>query len=337
MAGGHFAVLGRRKTLDTDSLDQMGDLWSEQLNDKDQRFVYRSHWWMTGNKATEPCDPITMWTPNPSLGLPLRDHSFDPPIPLTRPDNDDFRTYFDNTPSGPYRQRPGQHVWTDGSMVTFEDAQLVGAGAVGYAPDFFRLNFNVGGPATSQRGEMAAAARTLDLADPNEPLTIYTDCMSILNAVARWRRGDFQPRMEDEKHQDVLLDLLKYLRRRGAQTHFVWIAAHIGDAGNEMADREANLGTHSEERLWDLDTFPIALHSTASSSFPLLHAATWTPTVDKHAKRFVGQKQAEWLRNFSDARSTDFTLREDNWREILGRVLADPTIPELAIRDLLQA
>eukprot|EP00961_Rhodomonas_salina_P272102 3677163-Rhodomonas_salina.1 len=73
---------------------------------------------------------------------------------------------------------------------------------VGYLQDFVRFNFSVGGPATSQRGEMAAAARTLDIADPNEPLTIYTDCMSILNAVARWRRGDFQPRLEDEKHQD---------------------------------------------------------------------------------------------------------------------------------------
>eukprot|EP00961_Rhodomonas_salina_P253121 3420719-Rhodomonas_salina.1 len=62
--------------------------------------------------------------------------------------------------------------------------------------------------------------------------------MSILNAVARWRRGDFQPRLKDEKHQDVLLDLLRSLRLRGAHTlaHFVWIAAHVGDAGNEWAD-----------------------------------------------------------------------------------------------------
>eukprot|EP00961_Rhodomonas_salina_P198917 2683053-Rhodomonas_salina.1 len=75
----------------------------------------------------------------------------------------------------------------------------------------------------------------------------------------------------------------------------------------------------------------------ATSTFPLLHAATWTPTVDRHAKNFVGQKQAEWLRNFSTARSTDFTLREGNGREILGKVLSDSTLPELAVRDLLQA
>eukprot|EP00961_Rhodomonas_salina_P078658 1057958-Rhodomonas_salina.5 len=42
------------------------------------------------------------------------------------------------------------------------------------------------------------------------------------------------------------------------------------------------------------------------------------------------------LRNFSEARSTDFTLRPSNGCEILGKVLADPTLPE-PVRDLLQA
>eukprot|EP00961_Rhodomonas_salina_P095553 1285351-Rhodomonas_salina.1 len=126
--------------------------------------------------------------------------------------------------------------------------------------------------------------------------------MAILNAVARWQRGDFQPRLEDEKHQDILLDLLRHLWLRAADTHFVWVAAHIGDQGNELTDVEANQGTQSEEKPWEQDTFPIALHSTATSTFPLLHAATWTPTVDRHAKQFVGRHQAEWLRNFSTAR-----------------------------------
>eukprot|EP00961_Rhodomonas_salina_P069204 928884-Rhodomonas_salina.1 len=131
---------------------------------------------------------------------------------------------------------------------------------------------------------MAAAARGVDLSDPNLPLTIYTDCMAILNAVVRWRRGDFQPRLEDEKHQDILLDLLHNIRLRAAPTHFVWVGAHIRDPGNELADIEANLGLQSEKTLLELTTFPIALHSTATSTFPLLHAATWTPTVDKHAQ-----------------------------------------------------
>eukprot|EP00961_Rhodomonas_salina_P223598 3023679-Rhodomonas_salina.1 len=63
---------------------------------------------------------------------------------------------------------------------------------------------------------MAAVARALAMADRAIPLTLYTDCMAVLHAIARWKRGDFQPRMEDEKHQDILLDLLHSLRRRTA-------------------------------------------------------------------------------------------------------------------------
>eukprot|EP00961_Rhodomonas_salina_P033847 455207-Rhodomonas_salina.1 len=89
-------------------------------------------WWKTGNKAISTCDPITIWTPSADLTLPLSDRSLDPPIPLELPVSVDFQAYFDHTPSGPYRQRPGQHVWTDGSMITVDEAQLVGAGVTGW-------------------------------------------------------------------------------------------------------------------------------------------------------------------------------------------------------------
>eukprot|EP00961_Rhodomonas_salina_P140481 1890364-Rhodomonas_salina.2 len=148
-------------------------------------------------------------------------------------------------------------------------------------------------------GITAAARGTVtELSDPNLPLTLYTGCMAILNAIARWQLGDFQPRIEDEKHKDVLLDLLKAIRQRAAPTHIIWVAAHwhVGDLrGNELADVKANLGTAAEERLWDLDTPPIALYSTATLCLPLLHTAAWTLPVDKHARCFVGHLQAEWL------------------------------------------
>eukprot|EP00961_Rhodomonas_salina_P178312 2405010-Rhodomonas_salina.1 len=97
----------------------------------------------------------------------------------------------------------------------------------------------------------------------------------------------------------------------------------------------ANAGTSEEHCSWDLDTCPIALHSISTSTFPRLHEANWTPTVDRHARAHVGKQQAEWLRYFSEA--SDFSLRDGNSREILGKVLQDNTIPELAIQDLLQA
>eukprot|EP00961_Rhodomonas_salina_P063733 857031-Rhodomonas_salina.2 len=121
---------------------------SGQLNREEQGFVYKPQWWRTGNKAVETCDPVTLWTLEPSLALPLLDRSLDPPFGLDRPDSSDHRSYFDHTPSGPYRHRPGQHLWTNCSMKTFDDVQLVGAGVVGYLPAFIRFNFRVGGPAT---------------------------------------------------------------------------------------------------------------------------------------------------------------------------------------------
>eukprot|EP00961_Rhodomonas_salina_P060753 815611-Rhodomonas_salina.1 len=143
--------------------------------------------------------------------------------------------------------------------------------------------------------------------------------------------------MEDEKHQDLLLEFLLAIRNRAALTHVIWVAAHIGDPGNELADMEADLGTRAKDRLWDLETTPISLYSTGTLSFPLLHAATWTPTVDKHVRQFIGANQAEWLRNYLKAKSLDFTLRSGNGSEILGKVLTDTTLPEGAVRDLLQA
>eukprot|EP00961_Rhodomonas_salina_P237002 3203472-Rhodomonas_salina.1 len=62
------------------------------------------------------------------------------------------------------------------------------------------------------------------------------------------RRLPLQPQMEDEKHQDLLLKFLLAIRNRAAPTHVIWVAAHIGDPGNELADIKADLGTGAEER-----------------------------------------------------------------------------------------
>eukprot|EP00961_Rhodomonas_salina_P003665 50651-Rhodomonas_salina.2 len=74
--------------------------------------------------------------------------------------------------------------------------------------------------------------------------------------------------MEEEKHQDIHT-LCRHWQT--AQTLVVWVTAHIGDPGNELADMAANAGTGEEDCLWDLDTCPIALHSISTSKFPRLH------------------------------------------------------------------
>lgn len=143
--------------------------------------------------------------------------------------------------------------------------------------------------------------------------------------------------MEEEKHRDILTDLLHATRRQTESTLVVWVAAHIGDPGNELSNMAVNVGNGVEQCSWDLNTCPIALHSISKSTFPCPHEANWTPTVDRYVRVHIGKQQAEWLRNFSEAKSSDFSLCKGNGREILGAVLQDKTLPEQAIRDLLQA
>eukprot|EP00961_Rhodomonas_salina_P191791 2588182-Rhodomonas_salina.1 len=69
--GGPFVVLGKRPILDDKSLDWLNNMHSDVANREGQRFVYKSQWWRTGNKAIRTCDPITVWTLAADLTLLL--------------------------------------------------------------------------------------------------------------------------------------------------------------------------------------------------------------------------------------------------------------------------
>eukprot|EP00961_Rhodomonas_salina_P151525 2039729-Rhodomonas_salina.1 len=129
------------------------------------------------------------------------------------------------------------------------------------------------------------------------------DCMTILSLITCWKRGDKQPRIEDKSHPDIISEAINALYARRSPTLIVWIRAHIGDAGNEQADAEARAGTLADNTEWEIETSPIALHSNLSNTFPLLHEAKWTSTVERHARRHVGACQAEYLSTNSDAKS----------------------------------
>jgi len=161
--------------------------------------------------------------------------------------------------------------------------------------------------------------------------------MGLLSLLQRWTRGDFQPTLEEEIHVDVVEGLLAAVRRRRAETLVVWIESHCGDPGNEAADIEARAGTLEENARFDIETTPIALHSTSAPSFPVLHEASWTPTVERHARRAVGRFRAEYQQYRNNAISSDFTLRDGLARDIFGTSIADPTLPEYAVRDIMQA
>lgn len=227
-------------------------------------------------------------------------------------------------------------MWTDGSKQVTKDAEIAGSGVYGFFPQLRRRNVRVGGEANANsfRAELIVLVLALNMANPRLPLMIYSDSMSALQLLMRWRRVDFAPRMEDEEHYDVVTALLDVIRARIAPTHFVWVKAHCGDPGNEVAGFEAGIGCCSKEILFQRTTELIALYCFDSQE--LITKRGWTTAVERFTRAYEGEVQRERLVNTSDAISTASLTQLKVGLELLGLVLQDPTIPEQAIRDLLQ-
>ena len=83
--------------------------------------------------------------------------------------------------------------------------------------------------------------------------------------------------IENKEHYDILLDILDAIRERIADTHFVWFKSHCWDPGNEVADHEADLGCHSDEKLFHHKGKPIAIYDFTTST--LLTKRGWTKGV----------------------------------------------------------
>lgn len=113
------------------------------------------------------------------------------------------------------------------------------------------ISFPVGGPLASLRAEAAGLDRLLDLVALDQPLLIFTDCLTMLMILLRWGRLDFWPDPEDIKHFDVLGSCLRKLRCRSGPTRLVKVKSHSGLLMNERADALAEHGRLSEEPpLW---------------------------------------------------------------------------------------
>jgi len=139
----------------------------------------------------------------------------------------------------------------DGSVD--RNCETMGAGVVvGLGPQPVESSsFPVGKPLASLRAEAAGLARLLDLVAQDQPLLIFTDCLSMLMILLRWGRLDFWPDPEDIKHFDVLGSCLRKLRCRSGPTRLVKVKSHSGLLMNERADALAEHGRLSEEPpLW---------------------------------------------------------------------------------------
>eukprot|EP00961_Rhodomonas_salina_P200782 2708732-Rhodomonas_salina.1 len=196
-------------------------------------------------------------------------------------------------------------------------ALFVCAGA--YSPQSnLNFSFQVEGEAVVISREMSAVAEAVTLADPTQSLTIFTDCLTLIQIVSRWTLADFTPYVESEGHWDILSVLLEGLRSRQAPTCMVWVKAHVGDYGNELADRAADQGCQSEDVRFHSPHTPFQLYSLEGQEMLSQHG--WNQKVLTHASTLVGTHTSHCLCR-SEAESTALCTLEHMTHSLLGQTL----------------
>jgi ribonuclease HI len=128
-------------------------------------------------------------------------------------------------------------VYTDGSK---DDKGRLGIGI--HIPAWrIRRNFSITKDASIFTAEMTAILKALELVTENPPrkVIILTDSLSSIQGI----EAD-----EECSRPDLAKEILVAvtgLYNSGCRVQLAWIPAHIGIAGNERADKEANKGRHS--------------------------------------------------------------------------------------------
>ena len=312
-----------------------------QWHKRRQPQIFGKGWWRTGSKQL--CHAakgtLRVWT----AGRKGTELQIRPPmeLPVIREGRRSaaVQRYLEWTPSGPYRHIPGQLIWTDGSKQTQNGQELVGAGGVVRGRPDLNYGFQVGGPAKAIRGEMAAVAWAATPATTpyTQPLTIITDCRSLIHIIQRWRRDDFAPYPEAERNWDILKDLLHHMRQRTAPTTLIWVKAHSGDVGNEEADRMANRGSCSSAREWELTTEPLQLHKSGDGE--LVSSQGWSKRATKAANEMYGDCIASWLNVTSTAACTQSIIKTGRGRQHLGKLYTgrDDGVADWERRAFMQA
>ena len=151
-------------------------------------------------------------------------------------------------------------VYTDGSCLKPKDQpQQIGAGIVCHRPalrrvdgalvaDTRRCTFLVnpegkGCTKTVNRAELAAISQALsnaEVAGDDEPLYLYTDSLCSIHMIRRVLDAPWT--LTECKHYLLLQGIVEALIRRaekGAHTHIHKVKSHVGNTGNEAADRAA--------------------------------------------------------------------------------------------------
>jgi hypothetical protein len=142
----------------------------------------------------------------------------------------------------------------DGSVD--RNRELMGAGGVltegnTLAPSL-QISISVGGPLASVRPEAVALLclllRLNETVDVPARLTIFIDCLCLLQCLSKWGRANYWPGPKEIIHFDVLLPLLKILREWPKELILYKIKSHAGCYHNELADEQAAAGVTPDKQ-----------------------------------------------------------------------------------------
>ncbi len=103
--------------------------------------------------------------------------------------------------------------------------------------------------------------------------------------------------------------MLDALRGRRGDTTVVWVRAHAGDIGNELAGARVGAGIWSDNERWDRDTHPIEMYSTETGDMVSLHG--WNTAAERTETEHYCRFTRERLMKEGEAYSTDSLVRGD--------------------------
>jgi len=191
---------------------------------------------------------------------------------------------------------------------------------------------------SSNRAEHAAACIALEdaitCAGSKRPLILLTDSKCLLMAIQEWIVEGIDPTVKESPHGDILREILELLRARidlYLFTLFVKIKSHRGEFFNEIVDRWADKGRHTEtEARWtSLRQRPIF---TWIASGVARHS-----TMCKVVKTRAHLMTARLQLHEHDNLTAKFLRRKGNCRSVLGDHWKDKRVSFRAKRRLLQS
>ena len=106
------------------------------------------------------------------------------------------------------------------------------------------------GPQTAFRAELVALKEAIleGTRSENEYTIIYTDCLSAMYGMLKWKR--LPNRMKYHNHRDIISEILQLIDEH-PEKHFIIhkVKSHVGITGNEIADEGAKNATIKEKEI----------------------------------------------------------------------------------------